>query len=210
MRHLLLLSLAVMSAHASLAADAIPRLALSDGRVLNQAIIRSFDATSGKVLIMTDGTAVLVPIGLLPAAEVEKARAASPSSHVSLVAEPKTAVSPSAPAPEKPARPAAPAETADPVKAHQEAAIAQVKRYYKFEYGSGRASSTVTDFDFEVEETKEVAGWFNRYRTKGKAYVEFYSGSLRRGSYSRETSLFEITTEQKPGEELKVIELTRK
>ncbi|HEY9248958.1 MAG TPA: hypothetical protein VIO38_07490, partial [Rariglobus sp.] len=98
---------------------------------------------------------------------------------------------------------------AEPRKAHREVAVAHAKRYYKFEYRSGSNAISVTDSDIAVGDTEEVTGWSNRYRTTGKVYLEIYD-SVGGGSFRRGTSKFEILTEQKPGEEIKVIDFDRK
>lgn len=44
--------------------------------------------------------------------------------------------------------------------------------------------------------------------TEGKAFIEYFDRKSR--SYQRTTSTFEILTEQKPGEEIKVVDFTRR
>ena len=88
-------------------------------------------------------------------------------------------------------------------------ASAHVRRYYKYEYRPASSSVAVTDSDIEVDETEPVTGWTNRYRTTGKIYLEVYD-SVGGGSFRRRVTKFEVLTEQKPGERIKVIDFTRK
>lgn len=65
----------------------------------------------------------------------------------------------------------------------------------------------MTDSDVAVEETKPVSGWSGRYRTKGKAYVEIYDSQ---GSFRRAVRNFEVITEQKSDDPIRVVDFTSK
>ena len=226
----LILFLALLSfAHAESSITPVGRLVLRDGRILKNVVIRSYDAPSSKVLVLSEGRALLIPIALLPPAYAEKVRAAQPTADLvqttpipATTAEqpappvsettPAAPVAPSVPPTPAPAQPAPVnprAEPVDPLEAHMAAATAHVRRYYKFEYRSGSNSIAVTDTDIAIEETEPVTGWTNRYRTKGKVYLEIYD-SIGGGSFRRGTSRFEVLTEQKPGELIKVVDFTRR
>ncbi len=224
----LILFLALFSlAHAESSITPVGRLVLRDGRILKNVVIRSYDAPSSKVLILSEGRALLIPIALLPTAYAEKVRATQSSADLvqttpipaTPAEQPAAPVNETTPAvPTVPAVPPAPpqplpvnprAEPADPLEAHMAAASAHVRRYYKFEYRSGSNSIAVTDTDIAIEETEPVTGWTNRYRTKGKVYLEIYD-SIGGGSFRRGTSRFEVLTEQKPGELIKVVDFTRR
>ncbi len=228
MKTRLLFFLAVVSlAGAEPGATPIGRLRLLDGRTLENVIIRSYDVQTSKVLIVTEGKALLIPITLIPPPYADKikadnARAGADLVQTTPVPAPTAPAAPTpeydtgyppSPAPAPPAprpAPVAPAtEPADPRKAHQEVARAHALRYFKYEYRTGSNAITVTDSDILVDETEPVPGWLNRYRTTGKIYLEIYD-SVGGGSFSRRTSKFEILTEQKPGEDIKVIDFTRK
>src|SRR5882672_6270590 len=62
--------LIVLSLAASLAAAPVPlkynRIDLSDGRILLNVEVKSYDPDTGKLLVTADGKAVLFPINLLP------------------------------------------------------------------------------------------------------------------------------------------------
>jgi hypothetical protein len=227
MRTALLFLAAVALAHADPVVAPVGRLTLLDGRVLKNVVIRSFDAPSSKVLVLADGRALLIPITLIPPPYAEALKAATAKPDADLVqstpvpppatapgktAVPETPASPPAPAPATPPK-AAPAVAAlpevDPVEQHMAVASAHVRRYYKYEYRPASSSIAVTDSDIEVDETEPVTGWTNRYRTTGKIYLEVYD-SVGGGSFRRRVTRFEVLTEQKPGERIKVIDFTRK
>ncbi len=212
------------------------RLELLDGRVLKNVVVRSYDAHVSKVLLLTDGKALLIPIDLIPPPLAERILATSRRAAPDLVqttpvppppsssTQPATSSSVPVPTPFQPSAPItppppvpAPAPPApspvvaptDPRKAHQAAALAHVRRYYKYEYRTGSNAIAVTDSDIAVESTQAVPGWPNRYRTTGKIFLEAYD-SYGGGSFRRSTSRFELLTEQKPGEEIQVVDFTRK
>lgn len=226
MRSLLLFLAATALAHAAESESFIGRLTLLDGRVLKNVVIRTYDTPSSKVLLLSEGKALLIPITIMPPpyAERIKARSARPSADlVQTTPLPPPASEPDAtpapagpvvvvptPAPSVPSAPPAPAtDPVDPVEAHLAVATAHVRRYYKFEYRTGSNAIAVTDSDIDIEETEPVTGWTNRYRTKGKVFLEIYD-SVGGGSFRRGSSRFEVLTEQKPGERIKVVDFTRK
>ena len=222
---LLFLSLALL-AHAAPSLTPVGRITLLNGRILKNVVIRSYDAQSSKVLLLSEGKALLIPITLLPPPYAEKIQSYTDDT-LDLVqttpvpAAPETAPAPtpptvpanSTPAPSAPATPApaspAVAPSADPVKDHEAVAAAHVRRYYKFVHRSGANSISVTETDLDIDDTEAVTGWTNRYRTTGKVYLEIYD-SIGGGSFRRGSGKFEVLTEQKPGERIKVIDFTRK
>jgi hypothetical protein len=90
---------------------------------------------------------------------------------------------------------------------HRDAAAAKARRFFTYEFQAGSNALSVYDRDIEIEETEAIQGWPGRYRTKGRAYLQFYDSRGR--SFSRTTSRFEVITEQKPGKELEVVDFTR-
>lgn len=202
----------------------IGRLKLLDGRTLKNAVIRSYDEAASKVLIVSEGKALLIPISLIPPPYAEKIqtdtarvapevvqttppppntpRAAAPD--IATVSTPAPVFQPLPPAPSEDATTAA-----EDRKAHQAVAVAHALRYYKYEFRTGSNAITVTDSDIAIDETVPVPGWANRFRTTGKIYLEIYD-SVGGGSFRRRTNEFEILTEQKTGEDIKVVDFTRK
>jgi hypothetical protein len=215
------------------------RIELTDGRAFDDVVVRSYDAKSGKLLIVTSGKAMTIPVALFPAPFNERLKAAPasggsvsvthsvprpqpdatenadrPDSDVAAPATPPPPVE-VAPRRERPERPPArkpareelhPAE-ANPIR-HQFAARARATRHYRYEYQIGSNLISVTSLDIELSAPQPVPGWTGRCSTEGKAYLEFFDSKGR--SYQRATSTFEVVTEQKPGEELKVVDFTRK
>ncbi len=82
------------------------------------------------------------------------------------------------------------------VAAHRDAALRHAERYYRFEFAAGSSQIRVTALDFAPTETKAVTGWPGRFRTEGKAFLEFFDS--KGNSFSRTTDLFEVITEQTP------------
>jgi hypothetical protein len=213
------LALATVASVANAAPGVAPagRLRLLDGRTLENAVIRSYDEQSSKVLVISNGTARLIPIALIPPPLAERIKAAHVRPPADLVQTTKVPAStaslddrsspPSTPAP-SPAPAALVFKADDPRSQHRDAAKAQAYRYFKYVFRTGSNAIAVTDSDIEIDDTDPIPGW-NQYRTKGKAYLEVYD-SVGGGSFSRRARTFEVVTEQKPGEEIKVIDFTRK
>lgn len=213
---------------------------LTDGRQLKNVVVKSYDAKTERLLIVADKTAMTIPIALLPPPFNQKLKAApaaggSVSTSASPPKPPVTETSatpvslPTTPAPEvkavsetpapprrtpratprsKPAaEPATEGAEASPTQ-HQFVARSRANRYYRYEHQVGSNSISVTSLEFELDSTQPVPGWPGRCRTEGKAFLEYYDSKGR--SFQRTTSTFEILTEQKPGEEIKVVDFTRK
>lgn len=233
---LFLLALATGLSAAEPTLTPLGRLELLDGRILKNVVVRSYDTHVSKVLLIADGKALLIPIDLIPPPHADRILAASRRTAPDLVqttpvppppapaAPPATSSSVPVPTPFQPSAPTTPpppppapvpvapapvAAPTDPRRAHQAAALAHALRYYKYEYRTGSNAIAVTDSDIAVERTEAVPGWTNRYRTIGKAYVQAYD-SYGGGSFRRSTSRFELLTEQKPGEDIQVVDFTRK
>lgn len=97
---------------------------------------------------------------------------------------------------------------AAPVEKHESVALEKARRYFKFEYPLG--SGAVHAFNVEIEShgTKEVPGWPGRYRTSGKAYIEYYD---RQGRAPYRTAReFEIVTQEKDDGSIEIEDLTVK
>ena len=217
-------------------ADDVPlnfsRLDLSDGRKLKNVVVKSYDAKSEKLLIIADGKAMTIPIATVPAPFNEKLKGAPASGgSVNTVAAPvRTPVSAadqyflerSVPVPSRPplviyipqAAPVTRAAPVDPMLAqadltrHQAAAQARAQNYFRYEHQYGSTSIIVNSLNFELGVPTAVPGWPGRFESKGTAYIEYYDSRGR--SFGRTTSRFEVTTEQKPGEALQVVDFTKK
>ena len=190
------------------------RLDLTDGRTLTNVVIKSYDAATGKLLLVADGKAMLVPESLIPPPLAVRLKADAPAagSTTRYVTPPPVVPNRyserSASAPAAHSGDTTDATVADPQLAgHKEAAVERAKRYFRFEYQAGSNAISITALDIETDQPEAIVGWLGRYRTKGKAYLEFYDS--KGNSFSRTTSLFEVITEQKPGQMPKVVDFTR-
>ena len=192
------------------------RLDLNDGRRLKNVVVKAYDAKAEKLLLIASGKAMFIPIGLIPQPFQDRFKADAPRSG-------STATEVQAPAPVPAPPPAAgpsgaPASNPDPeaseatqqrlLARHKQAALERAKNHYRYEFKVGSDASRVTALDFEVDEPEAVVGWPGRYRTQGKAYLEFFDA--KGYSFGRTWSTFEVITEQKPKEALKVIDFARK
>jgi hypothetical protein len=74
--------------------------------------------------------------------------------------------------------------------------------YFQYEYIVGLNSGKVTSAKASVIEIVPVQGWPHRFRSSGKAYVEFYDAARR--SFGRLTREFEVVTEEKGSGAIKV------
>jgi hypothetical protein len=209
------------------------RLELSDGRKLKDVVVKSYDAKSEKLLIIADGKAMMIPIASVPPPfNVQLKAAPASGASVNTVASPPPVVrslptaadqyylvhTVPAPAPQVvyvPQRaPASRVAPVDPMlaradlKGHQDAARARAQRYFRYEHQMGSNSILVQSVSVELTVPVSVPGWTGRFETKGSAFIEYYDSKGR--SFQRATSTFEVTTEQKPGEALQVIDFTRK
>ena len=214
--------------------DVVPlkfdRLDLNDGRKLKNVVVKSYDAKSQRLLIIADGKAMMIPVASVPAPFNEKLKDVPASGgFVSTTSAPRQAVKVitaadqygiTTPAPALPPyvnpsyRPAPrpvhrePASPEASLAEHQNSARARAFRYYRYEYPAGSSSIRVTALDFELGVPQPVPGWTGRCCTEGKAFLEFFDSKGR--SLQRATSTFEVITEQKPNEALKVVDFSRK
>jgi len=190
------------------------RMDLMDGRTLTNVVVKSYDAATGQLLLVTDGKAMLVPVNLIPPPFAARLKAGVPaagsttaivtSQPVAPVVHPEKPVS--TPTAQVVATPSSP-DSDQGLARHEEAAQTRARRYYQYEFKAGSDSISVTALDIVTDQPEAIIGWLGRYRTKGKAYLEFYDS--KGGSFSRTTSLFEVITEQNPGQPIKVVDFTR-
>lgn len=194
----------------------LERLNLTNGRKLSDVLVQSYDGTTNRFFIVVDNTATVLPAELVAAREREEMKSAVKRID-STPREP--IIRPSTPAPRFEAATSRTDQTAPPasveneppqatVAAHRGAALAHAERFYRFEYRAGSNQVSVTSLDFDLSDPESIPGWSGRYRTTGRAFLEFFDS--RGNSFQRATSTFEIITEQKPGEPLTVARFERK
>ena len=181
----------------------LARLELADGRALTNVVVKSYDAASGRLLLVADGTAMLIPVSLVPAPFGERLKADAPRAGSSMSVVPAAPDAGPAPAPAAtaaaPAPAAAPAAGADDAAAladHRQVAEERARQYYEFEFMAGSGAVSVTKLDIQTRPPEAVPGWPGRYLTRGKAFVEYYESKGR--SFGRRAGRFEVVTLQKP------------
>ncbi len=201
------------AASAAELSPAFVRIDLTDGRTLRDVTVKSYDPATGKVLLLAGRTAMSVPLALIPSpfdAQVKAAVPVAGSNLTTVTVRPAPVVAaPPAPRVVRLASPSAPSVAVDDgARArHRAAAVKRAERFFTYEFQAGSSAISVYDRDIEVEETEAIEGWPGRYRTKGRAYLQFYDSRGR--SFSRTNSRFEVITEQKPGREVAAVDFTR-
>jgi hypothetical protein len=85
---------------------------------------------------------------------------------------------------------------------HKAIAEERMTDYFQYEYTMGTSSGKVTSAKASVIEILPVQGWPHRFRSSGKAYVEYFDPARR--SFSRFTREFEVVTEEKSSGAIKV------
>jgi hypothetical protein len=234
---ILLLGICLLAVAAAASEDVplnFARLDLNDGRKLKNVVVRSYDPKTQRLLIVTDGKAMMIPIASVPPPFNEQLKAAPATGEsVNTISAPPPPLrrgiasaadqyhlERSVPVRQtqvvyvpRPAPAALPAPV-DPMLAqvglgqHQAAARARAEKYFRYEHQMGSNSIIVQSVGLELTVPVSVPGWTGRFRTEGKAYIEFFDSKGR--SFQRATSTFEIMTEQKPGEALQVVDFSRK
>lgn len=187
----------------------LARLELADGRALTNVVVKSYDAVSGRLLLVADGTAMLIPVSLVPAPFGERLKADAPRAGSSMSVVPAAPDAGPAPAPAAPpaapaATPAAGADDAAAIADHRQVAEERARQYYEFEFMAGSGAVSVTKLDIQTRPPEPVPGWPGRYLTRGKAFVEFYESKGR--SFGRRAGRFEVVTLQKPDQSVIVVE----
>jgi hypothetical protein len=217
------------------ASDEVPlkfeRLDLTDGRKLKNVVVKTYDAKTQRLLVIADGKAMMVPIASLPPPFNERLKSApAAGGSVNTITPPLPRSMSSAadqyyleravpmqqphvvyvpqPAPVVRPAPVDPMLAQATLKGHQDAARARASRYFRYVHQMGSNSIIVQSVSLELTVPATVPGWTGRFQTAGTAYIEYFDSKGR--SFQRATSTFEVTTEQKPGEALQVVDFTRK
>jgi hypothetical protein len=143
---------------------AYEKLDLTDGRELTDVVIKNYDPSSDKVLLMAKRTAMKLPLDLFPTDLRDRIKQAAPKPGDSTTT---TASLPPPPPRERPTRP--PAEVSSPAvrfnaAAHKQVALSRAQNYYRYEYPAGSGAVRITAVNFEVDDPEEVPGWSGRYR----------------------------------------------
>lgn len=200
---------------------AFDRLELTDGRVLFNVLVRSFDSKAEKVLLVANGKALVVTLGILPEHVVGVIRRAPAAGEtVNTMPESKSPTQgpthpTSAPVIVSPAPvavvrkdPLTEAPAAALLREHRDAAGLRARRYFGHELLGTAESERIEQFEMELGTPTSVTGWAGRYRTEGKVFIRFLD--WRTLQSRRVISAFEVVTEQKPGEAISVVDFSRK
>lgn len=194
------------------------RIDLNDGRRLRDVVVKSYNVTTRRLFLVSQGVAMSVPLELIPAG----VRAMFTAGPIKIESNSLRTIAPKKQAPAPVRRPAGtpratnapdPAiarerQLAQDAETHREVALGHAERYYRFEHQVGSSSIKVTALDFEAGTARPISGWPGRYRLEGRAFLEFFDsvGS----SFQRTTSRFDIVTEQQQDGELRVVSFDRK
>lgn len=200
-----------------------PELKLSNGKIVQPALIRTFDTDANTVSIQSGNSISSVTLSWLPDEVVARLQQLAPP--------PKTAEQTKAR--ERAASKRERNEKERAVRAEEQAAKSaeqSVKRataeeardqrveavvtkaakkkatlYFKYEFSRGDGLTLTPEF--ELEQPEPVPGWTGRYRVLGKAYVRRYANQ---GSFQSTTREFEILVGLDAKGRAKTTELTLK
>lgn len=170
----------------------------------------SQNSASFPVATAAEQYSLSAPVAVAPAPSAPSQAAVRPATPPPVVSrQAPRRVMPQTPAPQPTANQLLAAQAGADVNAHKQAALRRAESFYRFEFRLGSDAGAVTGLNLETTTPKPVPGWEGRYRTEGKAYVEFYDSRGR--SFARRTSVFEVVTEKKLGDDdLVVIEFVPK
>lgn len=194
------------------------RVDLLSGRSLRAVTIRTYHAPSERVLLVANGTAMTVPIAEFPAELAAQLKAAAPESGASTTEVPGPAAPPAGVAAPPTAEadrpsyvPAGPDEAElramTVEKIHRAEAAKRAQRYFAYEHTAGSSSISVYDLAIDTDPPLPVQGWEGRYRTRGTAYGQYFDSRGR--SFQRFSHSFEVTTEQRAGAAMRMVEFIR-
>lgn len=202
------------------------RITLSDGRSLNNVVIKTYDASSNRVLLVADGKASMISLALFPTSLERQISSTAPragsstmtvitpkappssSNALPLPTSPAPRIEPAySPSPDRTASDAAEASRAETdLRHHAQVARTRADRYFRYEYRLGSNAVRVRSLDLDTYAPEEVSGWTGRYRTSGKAYIEYFDSAG--WSYSRTSNGFEVVTEKKPNGQIEVVDFS--
>ena len=182
-----------------------PELQLSNGKVIRPALIRTFDTEAGTVSVQSGNQITSVLVGWLPDPVIARLQELAPP--------PKTAEQIRAremAVRERERKEAArlartDKQTLKSAKQSNESAAAEAKKiekmetaitevartkaihYFKYEFNKGAGLNFTPEL--ELDRPEFVAGWTNRHRVTGKAYIRYYANQ---GSFDSTTRDFEV------------------
>ena len=218
MKSLILFLFASIIARADDASLQFKRIDLYDGRTLNDVTIKTYDPSSDRVLVVADGMASMIPLKVFPVPLDKQISSTAPRSGSSTatvtlkVPPPGTANAQFPVSPPNPDRTAIDAaenvrEEAE-LRQHAQIARTRADRYFHYEYHVGSNAVRIRSLDLDMRVPEQVSGWTGRYRTIGKAYIEYFDSAG--WSYGRANAPFEVVTEQKPNGQILAVDFSIK
>lgn len=207
------------------------KLALRNGRVIENARIKSYDHGNGKVTVISGKNIHSIQLELLPDNVAARILELVPTEATAVAREEKTDRKQAARA-EQQAR-----QERDKARVEQKAqdsrqqreAVAEsnaensevrlfaattrlarerASRYFRYEYKPGSGSTFVIRQDVTLENPELIPGWPGRCRVQGSIGLEFYDS--RGHSFGTSLRSFEVTVEQDSTGATKVVDFTAK
>lgn len=201
----------------------VPELKLKNGKVLQNAVIKTFDPEEETATIQSGKTLMTAPLAWLPegvlaqlrelapppktAAQVEArekaARERERKEEARALREEKQAKQAARKAGNAAAKEAA--ATAGVETAVAAAAETKARHYFRYEYNKG--SGLKFRPELEMEPPEAVPGWARRYRVTGKAHVQTYANE---GGFDSSSRSFEVLVEMDAKGRAKVVDFSLK
>lgn len=211
----------------------VDTLTLKNGKVLRQVLIKSYDSSSGRVVLMVNKSITTTQLEMLPPEVIQQIKSLLPPEPTP-EEKAKKAASDAAAASRREAaqRKKENAERQAARKAEQEAnAQASAERnaeqneesalwavksaaktkaydYFRYEYNPGSGSVIVTSIRIQLDEPEPMSGWTGRYRAQGKALFNYYAGGG--GSFNNTSRAFEVEVEKPARGSAKVVAFSLK
>lgn len=192
------------------------RIELYDGRTLNNVTIKTYDPSAGRVLVVADGMASMIPLKVFPVPLDKQISETAPRSGSSTATVTQKAPSPGPTSPQPVQRApnadrtyldaAENARAEADLRQHAQVARTRAERYFRYEYRLGSNAVRVRSVDLDTRPPESVSGWTGRYRTNGKAYIEYFDSAG--WSHSRTNASFEVVTEQKATGHIEAVDFT--
>lgn len=201
----------------------VAELKLKNGKVLRDAVIKTFDPGEETATVLTGKTLMTTPLAWLPEGVVTQLRELTPppKSAAQVEAREKAAKERARKEEARAAREAQRTEqtvrkanktaakesaaTANAETAVATAAATRARNYFRYEYNKG--SGLKFKPELEMEAPEPVPGWARRYRVSGKAYVQSYADQ---GSFDSTSRAFDVLVEIDAKGRAKVVDLTLK
>ncbi len=184
------------------------RLDLTDGRRLNNVVVKSFNPSAQTLFVVADRTAMTIPLRLIPPAVrpmFQSVRLSGATSPTTAAPAPAPVAIPQSQAESKASNTDTPAAETEPTigaKEHTEFARRYADDYYrtKHQYGTGAVSAYVNDV--VIDECAPMQGWDRQFRSQGHADVSIAGHPTK--------LTFEVLSKEKDDHSLALVQFSRK